>query len=138
MTEPISLAIQAAFVAALEADAELATHMGGTVRVFDPVPPKPQFPYIVIGDDEMVDNSNSCAGGTEVFARVFIFSRVPGYEEIKRIGGRVRQLLDAKLVLEDHYITTHEMLSGEYSPTKEQSETKGDLLFRFKTWENTP
>ncbi len=62
--------VQKAIYAALNAPTALA---GG--RTYDRVPPDPMFPYITIGDEQVVDDGNSCEDGWEVFADVHIWSR---------------------------------------------------------------
>ena len=134
MNEP-SLDLQEAFVTALEGDSELAQLMGGTVRVYDRVPEGAVFPYIQIADDQTIDNSNTCATGSEIFARVHVWSRKPGHVEAKRIAGRIRPLLDAKHTLDDHYITVHQFVSAEHQTDQENLQAHSILTFRYHTWE---
>jgi hypothetical protein len=51
-----------------------ATAMAGG-RIYDRVPANAVFPYITIGDDQVLDDSNSCGDGWEVFADVHLWSR---------------------------------------------------------------
>ncbi|RJP54318.1 MAG: DUF3168 domain-containing protein [Anaerolineaceae bacterium] len=97
MSDP-SLAIQGAQYTALTADATLATLMDGAVRVYDIVPAMPTFPYISIGDDQILDNGNSCEPDIfELFSTSHVWSRqntpAVGRTQAKRIAERVRDIL---------------------------------------------
>lgn len=136
MNEP-SLDLQEAFVTVLEGDVELAQLMGGAVRVYDRVPEGAAFPYIQIADDQTIDNSNTCVRGSEIFARVHVWSREPGHVEAKKISGRVRDLLDTRHTLEDHYITVHQFVNAEHQTDQDHLQAHSVLTFRFHSWEKT-
>lgn len=44
-------------------------------RVYDRVPAKPVFPYITIGDEQVLDDGNTCADAWEVFPEIHAWSR---------------------------------------------------------------
>jgi hypothetical protein len=44
-------------------------------RIYDQVPTSPIFPYITIGDEQVIDDSNTCQDGWEVFPDVHCWSR---------------------------------------------------------------
>lgn len=96
MSEP-SAAMQKGIYDALMADATLATLMGGQVRVFDLVPPDAVFPYITIGDDQLLDRGMiGCdPDHFEYFATIHVWSRPTpvGRIEAKNVAGRVREVL---------------------------------------------
>lgn len=97
MSEP-SAAMQKAIYDRFMADTTLATLMGGTVRVYDVVPPSAPFPYITIGDDQFVDEGNLCEPDMfEYFATIHVWSRsdIVGRIEAKNISGRAREVLKA-------------------------------------------
>ena len=58
-------------------------------RVYDRVPAAAQFPYVTIGDDQVIDDGNTCGDGWEVFANVHVWSREPGFPEAKSIAASV-------------------------------------------------
>lgn len=58
-------------------------------RVYDSVPAGASFPYISIGEEQVVGDGNSCGGGWEVFADVNVWSRKPGLPEAKDIAATV-------------------------------------------------
>lgn len=66
----IGAELQKAIYAALTAAPAMA---GG--RVYDRVPAEPVFPYVTIGDEQVVDDGNSCDDGWEVFSDVHVWSR---------------------------------------------------------------
>lgn len=96
MSEP-SAAMQKGIYDALMADAPLAALMGGAVRVFDVVPPDAVFPYVTIGDDQLLDRGLvDCDPDLfEYFATIHVWSRPSnvGRIEAKNIAGRVREIL---------------------------------------------
>jgi hypothetical protein len=73
MKEP-SHALQPATVAALKASAALKALIGDPVRVRDKVEDGLAFPYVRIGDDQVLDDSNGCADAWEVFSTFHIFA----------------------------------------------------------------
>lgn len=52
-------------------------------RIYDTVPDNPTFPYVTIGDEQVIDDGNSCSEGWEIFADVHVWSRKPGFPEAK-------------------------------------------------------
>ena len=44
-------------------------------RVYDAPPDEPTFPYVTIGDEQVIDDSNSCGASWEVFPDIHIWSR---------------------------------------------------------------
>lgn len=44
-------------------------------RVYDRVPEAPVFPYVTIGDDQVLDDGNTCEGGWEVASNIHVWSR---------------------------------------------------------------
>lgn len=104
MSDP-SLALQNAMEAALRASPALAEAMGGRVRLYtlsagDNAP----FPYIVIGEDQIVGDETECAASSDAFTTVHVWSRVEddvsaSRAQAKAIAGLVRTILNAALPL---------------------------------------
>lgn len=90
MSDP-SLALQGGIVALLKSGGGVGT----ADRVYDEVPPTPVFPYISIGDDQVVGDDNDCSEISEVFCRIHVWSRAVGYPETKQIASAVRARLRA-------------------------------------------
>lgn len=97
MSEP-SLEMQKRIVAALKADTELTALV--SQRVYDRVPENPAFPYLTItGDEQVLDDGNTCGDAWEVFFSVHAWSKAVGMPEVKQIAGAVRDVLAGGLVL---------------------------------------
>ncbi len=101
-TEP-SLELQGAIVAALKANAATAALIGD--RVYDKVPASPTFPYVVVGDDQVLQAHAHCIeGSTEIFSTLHAWSRAPGKVECKKVSGAVVTALNfASLNLNNGY-----------------------------------
>lgn len=80
----IGAQLQKAIFGALTAAPALA---GG--NVFDRVPESDPFPRITIGDEQVLDDGNSCAEGWEVYPDVHVWSRKPGKVEAKHLAAEV-------------------------------------------------
>lgn len=92
--------LQRAIYQALNGNAGLATAMGGTTRIYDRVPVKPTFPYITIGEEQTVDDSNACdPDGFECFFDVHVWSDNYGLPQGKRIAGAVRGAILSDLAI---------------------------------------
>lgn len=87
-----SLAIQAAMVAALRADATLTTIFGGEPTVYDNVSAE-TYPFIRVGEDKIAPDDMECGSSTEIFSTVRVYSQAVGKVEAKTIAGRVRFVL---------------------------------------------
>lgn len=86
MTDP-GLELQGAIVAALHA----AGVAGG--RVYDEVPQAAAFPYVSIGEMQVVDDDAEMVGGAEVYATLHVWSRAPGKPEASALAAAVRAAL---------------------------------------------
>lgn len=52
-------------------------------RIYDRVPDNPTYPYVTVGDEQILDDGNACDDGWEVFADVHLWSQAVGYPEVK-------------------------------------------------------
>lgn len=61
-------------------------------RIYDGVPDNPVFPYVTIGDEQIIDDSNTCGESWEAFADIHVWSRpVAGSKvEAKTIAAAVK------------------------------------------------
>ena len=142
MADPAE-ALQRAVFAALRSSTELADAMGGVARVYDSVPPpdpnepeaeyrqRVRMPYLVIGDDEFVDDSTTCERAWEANVTVHIWSRADGRVEAKRIGAIVRELLDAALTIDGFICTEHEFRDATYPKDPDGVTTHGVVQHRY-------
>lgn len=93
----IGAALQKAVYAALNAEPAVA---GG--RIYDGVPRAVQFPYVTIGDEQVIEDGNACGDGWEVFVDVHVWSR-PALEskvEVKELAGAVAARLNTEIPVE--------------------------------------
>lgn len=95
MSDP-SLELQATIVAALKAPGVLPGVVGG--RVYDAVPAGAAFPYVTLGDCQVLPDKSSCIDGAEVYPQIDIWSRAVGYPEVKTITKAVLAALDDQLI----------------------------------------
>lgn len=84
-----SLPLQAAIVAALKASGSPAG-----ARVYDAVPSSVVFPYISLGNVQLVAEQVECLQGAEVYITVDAWSRAVGKTELKTIGHAIIAALD--------------------------------------------
>ena len=102
MSGPI-LALRAAILARLSADAELASLMGGAVRLHDEPPRAAEPVYAVFGDAMARDWSSDSGRGHEHEAAILVWAK-PGSAKTALVAAeRMADLLhDANLALEGH------------------------------------
>ncbi|MGY3527698.1 DUF3168 domain-containing protein [Bradyrhizobium sp. USDA 4452] len=103
LTDP-SLALQGAIVAALKDDAGVSAIVAA--RVFDQVGRNPDgsptvaFPYIAIGDTQVLPELAECTDAASSYVTLHLWSRAVGFPEVKRLGAAVIKVLhDAALEL---------------------------------------
>lgn len=86
-TEP-SLELQGAIVTALKASSQVDALIAD--RIYDKVPAAPTFPYVTVGDDQVISQHADCMdGSTEVFTTLHAWSRGQGKVEAKQVTGAV-------------------------------------------------
>lgn len=128
-----SLSLQKGFYDALIASNELKNAMGGEVRAYDRPPNNPEFPYVIISDAQILEDSDSCSpDAVEVFSDFHIYAREVGKVQAKGLAWIVRSIilamdpnLDSWIIkLIDHQqerdmtdpdgITTHSVLTFRF------------------------
>lgn len=111
-------------------------------RIFDRVPDAPPpnapqqraiFPHIVIGEDELNDDSDGCGVAFEAIVTVHVFSRAVGKAEAKTIGAAVRAALDAQLEISGVACRDDDshFRSARYFTEPDGLTTHGVLTFRY-------
>ena len=70
-----------------------AAIVGVADRIFDSIPPDSEFPYLVLGDDDVTGDDDECAEGSTVTTRIHGWSKKPSMAELKTIAGAVRGLI---------------------------------------------
>lgn len=102
MSDP-SLALQSAVEAALRGSTALAQAMGGRVRLYPLAPPADApFPYLTIGEDQIIGDETECMDSSEAFTTIHVWARLDGdvsgsRAQAKRIGAAVRQAINRNL-----------------------------------------
>src|SRR5262245_29878392 len=86
MSDP-SLELQAAIVSKLKNDAGVQAVVGQ--RIYDEVPANPTFPYISIGDNQVLPDDADCIDGTEIFWQLDGWARDPHFPTCKQISKAV-------------------------------------------------
>jgi hypothetical protein len=97
-----SVALRAAIVAALGADAPLTSLLGGA-KIYDQPPASAAFPYVTLGESRVSDYSTGDGPGEEHAVTLHGWSRQGGHSQAHAIAGALLQALDdAPLALADH------------------------------------
>jgi hypothetical protein len=103
MSDP-ALAVQNAVEAALRASNALKAAMSLTnVRLYTLAPPDgAPFPYLVIGEDQVIGDETECSAGSDVITTVHVWSRVEedvsaSRAQAKQIAGVVRAVIGRAL-----------------------------------------
>lgn len=128
MSEP-SLALQGALVSCFKADSALSALIG--TRIYDRVPADPVFPYIRVGDDQIVADGADCFDeSVEVFATIHVFSRAVGKPEAKNIAGAVvAAIRSATLTLSGYSLCDIEHQGTRYLDDPDTLTTHGVVTF---------
>lgn len=108
MSDP-TLELQAAMVMALK-----GASIAGS-RIYDVVPPSAVFPYVTLGDVQVLPDKADCIDGVEVFPQVDVWSRTQGYGEVKTIVKAIMDALDDQpLTLTGFAVVVFEHQSTQY------------------------
>jgi len=121
MSDP-AVAFHVAQDAALRASADLALLFpDGRARVYSVVPQNAPMPFIRIGDDQVVEDSDECVSASEIFAQVHIWTEPdpPDVQLGRQIAGIVRGLL------RDLAVTGFDLVLGEFVDTRHLTDPDG-------------
>lgn len=124
MSDP-SEAIQNAIEATLRADTAVKAQFGGQTRLYTlSAPVGAAFPYILIGDDQVIGHDIECGEASTVAVTVHVYARggTPPESRLKAkaIAACVRKALTAKLTLEGH-----EMIDWVFETTRHLTDPDG-------------
>lgn len=112
MSDP-SIELQGALVAALKAAGALPAVVGG--RVYDEAPTNAVFPYLTLGDCQVLPDKAGCIDGVEVYPQIDVWSRAVGYPEVKTIAAAVKAKLDDQpLTVSGFQVVVFEHQSTQY------------------------
>lgn len=125
MSDP-SLELQIAMVEALK---DCAAAVGS--RVYDVPPAKPAFPYIQVGDIQVLPDKADCIDGLEVYPLVHIWSREVGFTQAKTIGKAVvAKLDDQALSVVGYAVVVFELNRVDYMRDPDGLTQHGAITFR--------
>nr|WP_315026867.1 DUF3168 domain-containing protein [Brevundimonas diminuta] len=119
MSDP-SLALQNAVEAALRGSVALAQAMGGRVRLYPLSPPADApFPYLTIGEDQIVGDETECLESSEAYTTIHVWARVDGdvsesRAQAKRIGAAVRSTINRRLNVAGFEVTECEFRTARH------------------------
>lgn len=103
MSASFSWHLQKIIVEQLRQNVFLDAYVHG--RVYDVVPPQPEFPYIVLGQDGFQSWNSKTSHGCTCYLVLHVFSKGKGRKELKEIVSTVEQSLNKKSIgLEDVYL----------------------------------
>ena len=134
MAQDSALSLQIAHIAALKADATLVSFVG--TRVYDYVPEKSAYPYLVYHITDSDEWDTTTDNGDEHSVYVHVFDDAEGSKRARRIMQRVYELL--------HDVTTYSLTDHKLVNSRRvmrAMEREGQLyhgigLFRAITEEN--
>lgn len=130
MSDP-SLELQMALVALLKTPDVLPATVGD--RVYDRVPLNAAYPYISLGDGQVLPDKADCIDGSEVFVQIDVWSRAVSYGEAKTIGKAVVAALDDQedeLSVEGFAVIVFELQSVQYLRDPDGVTRHGAITFR--------
>jgi hypothetical protein len=131
MNDP-SEALQRAIHAALTGDPSLQLLIGSPARVWDRPPANPVFPYITIGDDQVMGQDVQWTEDSLVYATVHGWSRKSDRGEVKRIGGCVRDILIVPFAIEGFTILYGKLRDGLTKEEPDGLTFHGIQTFEFR------
>lgn len=131
MTIGATLDLQRSVVTRLKASADLQVLIGSPIRLFEEVPPDPQFQYVTIGAEQRLPDLAECIDGAEIFFDFHVFSRGKGYQQCKAIGSvLIDELHDASLTLAAHRCVLLHLSDERYFIDPDNLTKHGVVTFR--------
>ena len=129
MSDP-SLELQAAIVSKLKNDSGVQAVVGQ--RIYDEVPSNPTFPYISIGDNQVLPDKSDCIDGTEIFWQLDGWARDPTYPRTKSISKAVVAALDdATITVSGYNVVVVELNTINYLHDPDGITRHVAMNFRF-------
>lgn len=130
MNDP-SLELQIALVALLKTPGALPVAVGD--RVYDKVPLNAAYPYISLGEGQVLPDKADCIDGAEVFVQIDVWSRGENFGEAKTIGKGVIAALDDQedqISVEGFVVIVFELQSVQYLRDPDGLTRHGAITFR--------
>lgn len=130
MTSP-SLELQKAIVAHISADPAI---MAKITKVYDRVQSSASgvvFPYVSWGTEQYITDDAQCIDGAEVFIEIDVWSREPGYTEVKTITDMIkRRMHRADLLLAGAALVQIEVDNIRYERAADGNTSQGRISLR--------
>lgn len=127
MSDP-ALPLQAALLASLKSSGGVGTDD----RVYDSIPKNADFPYVVVGDDQVIGDDTDCGDGSEVICRIHGWSRAVGYPEVKAIAANIRQrVMSTNFALTGFTVDVVEFLQTQFLKDPDGLTRHSVTEFRF-------
>jgi hypothetical protein len=95
-----SLALQGAIVTVLKAHTGFAAL---NIAIYDFAKAEAAFPYITVGEMQVIGDDIDCAEISEIISRIHVWSRSGNWQEAKTIAGLIRSALRAATWVLDGY-----------------------------------
>lgn len=131
MSDPAASLI-VAVEAALRASTDLATAMGGSVRVYSTTPTNAPLPYVVFGEDQIIGDDDDCTDASEAICTIHAWSKPnpPSTTQARQIGAAIRAALATQLTLSDHVVNEWRFEDAQYLTDPDLS-THAILTFHY-------
>jgi len=129
MTSP-ALPLQKAVHDALAGHAGL-TSIIGSGHVYDAVPESTEPPYVVIGDDQIIDDGDGCSDAWEAYVTVHAWAKPHGRARAKEIGAQICDALGAPLLVPGFVVISQKFESERYLIDADGVTPHGILTFRY-------
>ncbi len=94
MSQSPKIELQGEIIGLLKADTALQSLVGNPVRLYQDVPAKPQFPYLVLADAQQLPDKAECINGSEIFIDLHVWSRMNNDSEREAITDAILDVLD--------------------------------------------
>jgi len=125
-----SLELQAALVGKLKADPGVQAVVGQ--RIYDEVPAHPTFPYISLGDNQVLPDDADCIDGTEIFWQLDGWARDPTFPMPKQISKAVVACLhNQELIVSNYAAVVVEISTLNYLHDPDGITRHVAMTFRF-------
>lgn len=137
-----SHALQLALPAALLADSELVTLLGGQ-HVYDPLgaPDGDDVGFermIEIGEGQSIGDDNGCGSATEAWLDLHVWTRGPDGRLVgKQIVDRVREILAAPLELSGHIVVSQVFQGARHLTDPDGLTAHSVMTFQYRTRPST-
>lgn len=102
-------------------------------RVYDGVPKTASFPYVTIGEEDVVDDGNSCGDAYEVFAKIHAWSRPISKSklEIKDVVAAVVPAIAGINTVQDFIVVSNEFQGSNTLGDPDGLTEHSVITFRF-------